>query len=276
MIPFNFEYFKPESIEEALKTYTSEWKLGKKVIFFSGGTEVITFARGGKLTADTVIDLKGIPECKEMRIQGDELIIGATVTLNKLIESNLFPLMSETVRRIADHTSRNKITIGGNIASKLGYREGLLPLLVADAVVTLVSPKTTEEIRIEKIANIDLKEGTFITQIKVPVANLQLPSTSIKRTRITKVGYPIVSLAAMIKDDNIRIAFSGLNNYPFRSPVIEGIINDRTLDEQQMIDKAITKLPSTIIDDCLSSKGFRQFTLGKLLTEMKMVLEAKL
>ncbi|WP_339250155.1 FAD binding domain-containing protein [Sporosarcina sp. FSL W8-0480] len=276
MIPFIFEYFKPESIEEAIKTYTSEWKLGKKVVYFSGGTEVITFARGGKLTADTVIDLKGIPECNELGIQGDMLIIGATVTLNKLIESNLFPLMSETVRRIADHTSRNKITIGGNIVSKLGYREGILPLLVTDAVVTVVSPKTMEELPIERIANIDLKEGTFITQIKVPVDNLQLPYTSIKRTRITKVGYPIVSLAAMMKDENIRIAFSGLDNYPFRSSVIEGILNDRTLDDKQRIDDAIAKLPSPILDDCLSSKGFRQFTFGKVLTEMNMILEGNL
>ncbi|WP_224654403.1 FAD binding domain-containing protein [Escherichia coli] len=61
MSPFNFDYYKPESVEEALKLYSSEWKLGKKVVYFSGGTEVITFARGGKLTADTVIDLKGIP-----------------------------------------------------------------------------------------------------------------------------------------------------------------------------------------------------------------------
>ncbi|MDN4607615.1 FAD binding domain-containing protein [Sporosarcina highlanderae] len=276
MISFDFEYFKPESIDEAIKTFSSEWKLGKKVVYFSGGTEIITFSRGGKLTVDTVIDLKGIPECKVLEIQGDRLIIGAAVTLNQLIESNLFPLLSETTRRIADHTSRNKITIGGNLMSQLGYREGLLPLLVADAVVTVANQTKIEEIPIEKFSGSELKEGAFLTQIKVPVSNLKLPSKSIKRTRTSKVGYPIVSLAALVHEGKIRVAFSGINSLPFRSTVIESILNDKKMSDQQRIDKAITKLPSTITDDLLASKGFRQYTFGKMLIELNSVLEEKL
>lgn len=92
MIPFNFEYFRPETIEEALDLYEAEWKLGKKVIFYSGGTEVITFARGGKLTMDVVIDLKGIPECNTLAVEEDQLVIGSAVTLNDLADSDLFPL----------------------------------------------------------------------------------------------------------------------------------------------------------------------------------------
>lgn len=275
MIPFNFDYFKPDSIEEAIKTYTSEWKLGKKVVYFTGGTEVITFSRGGKMTADAVIDLKGIPDCTVLEMVGEELIIGAAITLNQLIESDVFPLLSETARRIADHTSRNKITIGGNLMSKLNYKECILPLLVAEAVVVIVGPKGMEELPAEKLASGILEEGTFLTQIIVPVSNLNLPYTSLKRTRTTKVGYPIVSLAALIKEDRIRVAFSGLDEYPFRSAVVEATLNDRTLSDEQRISKAIAKLPTSISDDFLASKGFRKFTLGKLLTEMNTVLEGQ-
>lgn len=273
MIPFNFDYIKPDTVEETLKTYSSEWKLGKKVVYFSGGTEIITFSRGGKMTADTLIDLKGIPECNILEMQGDELVIGSAVSLNRLIESNLFPLLGETARSIADHTSRNKITIGGNLLSKLGYREAIMPLLITDAQAIVNGPKGTKVIQVDKLATGELKEGEFLTQMKVPVSNLHLPSIHLKQTRSSKVGYPIVSLAAMRKEDRIRISFSGVNENPFRSTVIEGILNDATLDEKQRVDKAIAKLPTDIKDDFIASKGFRKFILKKLLTDMNLAWE---
>ncbi|MGG0668098.1 FAD binding domain-containing protein [Lederbergia citrisecunda] len=268
MIPFNFDYFKPETVDEALKTYTSEWKLGKKVVYFSGGTEVITFARGGKMTADTVIDVKGIPECNVLEMQGDELVIGAAVTLNRLIESNLFPLLSETARTIADHTSRNKITIGGNLMSKLGYREAILPLLVTDAIAIINGPTGTDVEPMDHLAAVELGDGRFLTQVKVAASNLELPFVHLKRTRSSKIGYPIVSLAALRKEERIRIAFSGLHEHPFRSAVVEGVLNDSTIEQQQRIDKAIAKLPTNITDDFIAAKDFRRFILNKLLTEM--------
>ncbi|MCM3743116.1 FAD binding domain-containing protein [Sporosarcina luteola] len=273
MIPFNFDYFKPETLEEALKIYSSEWKLGKKVIYLSGGTEVITFARGGKMTFDSVIDLKGIPECTMLEMQGDDLVIGAAVTLNRLVESNHFPLLSKTVRTIADHTSRNKITIGGNLMSKLGYREGILPFLITDAIAVVYGPAGTEAMPVDNLAAAELAEGQFLTQVKVAASNLDLPFVSMKRTRSSKVGYPIVSLAALRKEGRIRIAFSGIHEHPFRSAVVEGILNDETIEDQQRIDKAIAKLPTNVTDDFIASKDFRKFVLNKLLTEMNAVWE---
>ncbi|MGN7386521.1 FAD binding domain-containing protein [Sporosarcina sp. SAFN-015] len=273
MIPFNFDYYKPESVEEALKIYSNEWKLGKKVVYLSGGTEVITFARGGKLTVDTVIDLKGIPECNVLEMQGEELVIGAAVTLNRLVESNLFPLLRKTVRTIADHTSRNKITIGGNLMSKLGYREGILPLLVTDALAIINGPKGTDVMSVDNLAASELVEGQFLTQIKVSSKNLELPFVHLKRTRSSNVGYPIVSLAALRKENRIRIAFSGLHEHPFRSAVVEGVLNDATIGDEQRVEKAIAKLPTNITDDFIASKDFRRFILEKLLTEMDTAWE---
>ncbi|WP_336825094.1 FAD binding domain-containing protein [Sporosarcina sp. USHLN248] len=273
MIPFTFDYYKPESIEEAYKTFSSEWSLGKKVIFYSGGTEVITFARGGKLKADAVIDLKGIDECNVLKIEDDQLIIGSAVTLNEITESELFPMLGNMVRKIADHTSRNKITIGGNLLSGLPYREALLPLLVADALITVAGPKERDVFPAEQIAAAKVKDGSFITQIKVPVSNLNLPYACLKQTRTSTVGYPIVSIAAMLKNERIRIAFSGLSDTPFRSAVVEGVLNDHSLDVKERINKAVAKMPATIMEDFLASKKFRQFTLTQLLNEMFEELE---
>lgn len=264
MIAFDFEYYKPATITEAMNIFEVIRAQGKKAFLFSGGTEFITFSRVNKINADAVIDIKAIPECNILEIQDHELIIGAAVSLNKVTQSNLFPLLGQAVKQIADHTSRNKITIGGNMNSRLMYRESLLPLLLTDAKVK-IAKITGEEIL--PVASI-LDQEQFLVQIIVDKSFLELPSISLKRTKFSKVGYPVVSLAALIKDEQIRVAFSGVCEMPFRSAKIDTILNDPSLDINERIEQVVVHLPSPIIDDIQGSAAYREFVLKNILFDM--------
>lgn len=227
--------------------------------------------------ADVVIDIKGIPECNICEIQGGQLIIGAAISLNKLVETNLFPLLSQTVKQIANHSSRNKITIGGNINSQLIYREGVLPFLLADAKVKIASQGEEKVVSLKKIFDrkMTLDEGTFLVQIIVDASFIDLPYLSLKRTQMTKVGYPVVTLAALLKENQIRVAFSGLCSFPFRSKKIEAIVNDDSLSERERIEQIASHLPASIVDDSHASAAYRGFVLKNLLVDTFEVLEGK-
>lgn len=277
MIAFDFNYYKPSTIAEALETYVTATNLRKKVIYYSGGTEFITFARTNKMHADVVIDIKGIPECNVCEIQEGQLIIGAAISLNKLVETNLFPLLSETVKQIANHTSRNKITIGGNINSQLIYREGVLPFLVADAKVKIAVQGEEKIVPLKKIFDrqMTLDEGAFLVQIIVDSSYVDFPFFGLKRTRMTKVGYPVVSVAALLKENRIRVAFSGLCGFPFRSIKVEAIVNDDSLAVSERIEQIASHLPAPVVDDLHASAAYREFVLKNLLVDMFEVLEGK-
>jgi len=275
MIAFDFEYYRPESIQETIEIFQKLDQKKKKVCFFSGGTEFITFARVHQVHADSVIDLKGIPECTALEGKENDLIFGASVHLNQLIEANLFPLLSQNLRNIADHTSRNKITLGGNLNSRLMYREGMLPLLVADAKVTMYGIEGHETHPITQVfgKQSSLKHGQFLTQISIDGSFAKMPYLAIKRTRISKIGYPIVSIAALVKDEKLRIAFSGICEYPFRSRKIEDILNDKGLPVHERIDKAVSCIPGPMIDDRHASGQYRKFVLQNVLEEAMEFLE---
>lgn len=269
VISFDFEYYKPTSISEAVQTYKSVNDKGQTVMYFNGGTEFITFARTNQVTADAVIDLKGIPECLVMEFQGNDLVIGAAVPLNRITESGLFPLLGETVRQVADHTSRNKITIGGNLFSRLFYREGVMPLLLTDCKVKVAGKDGEQILPLDEIVNqkSSLTEGQFLVQILVDKTFTNCPFIHFKKTRSSKVGYPLVSTAAMMKDDQIRAAFSGICEYPFRSIELENALNDSTLSIKDRIDKAVLHLPSAIVDDLYGSAKYRKFVLKNILQD---------
>lgn len=263
MIPFDFEYYKPDTITEAIHTLQEMESQGKKVIYYSGGTEFITFSRINKLSADAVIDLKGIPECQVLESQGDLLAIGSAVSLNKITQSNLFPLLSQAVKQVADHTSRNKITIGGNLHSRLIYREGVLPLLLVNAQAKIAGKEGVQVLAFEDIFQQEMKlePGQFLVQILVEKAYAAYQYISIKKTKASKVGYPVVSLAAVAKDSQLRAAFSGVCAYPFRSIQMEAALNDTSLPIEKRIKQALLLLPAPIIDDIQASRDYREFVL---------------
>ncbi len=133
MIPFDFEYYKPDTIEDAIQLFNKLELDGKKPIYYGGGTEFISMARMYNKYTGAVIDVKGIPECNVFEFKNDNLIIGSAVTLTKIAEENPFPLLSLTVKRIADHTIQDKITLGGNLMGTIIYKEAILPLLLSNS-----------------------------------------------------------------------------------------------------------------------------------------------
>lgn len=277
MIPFDFEYYRPSTVAEAYDTFHNLHKSGKKVIYFSGGTEFITSARVNKLRVDAVIDIKGIPDCTLIDMEKDKVVIGAAVSLNKIARSKMFPLLGQKIKLMADHSSRNKISLGGNINSQMIYREGILPLLITDATVKIASKGGGITRPLTDIFEKELKleVGQLLVQMQIDQSYVHLPYVSLKKTRFSKVGYPIVSIAALVKDNRIRAAFSGVCNFPFRTQEIEAVLNDTSLSVEKRANEVIAQLPAPIVDDIQASADYREFVLINSLLETIKALEGE-
>ena len=153
MIPFQFDYYRPDTISEAVKLYGQLDSEGKKPLYYGGGSEIISMARVNNLNTGAVIDLKAIPECRELKTDGDHLVIGSSVTLSDITEANLFPLLTKACGRIADHTMQCKITVGGNVCGTIIYREALLPLLLADCTVLVAGASHLKKVSVHHLFN---------------------------------------------------------------------------------------------------------------------------
>jgi CO/xanthine dehydrogenase FAD-binding subunit len=275
MISFDFEYYKPSSLEEAVNLYQQADKNGKEPLYYSGGTEIISMARLNELRTGAVIDIKGIPECKVMHFDQEQLVIGAAITLTDLAESNLFPLLSETVRHVADHTIRNKITVGGNLCGKFYYREALLPFLLTDSQVVLASTRGIRNVPIQQILNGEprMEKGELLVQILTDRSYLDMPFITVKKTKLEIIDYPIVRISALRSKEWIRIAFSGISTVPFRSRKIEEVLNDTSLSLEKRIESTVRIWPFPILSDILSSAAYRTFVFRNTLLDTMTALE---
>lgn len=266
MIAFDFSYHQPTSVKEAFDLYKDLQANGKTVYYISGGTEFISRARRNEINCDALIDIKSIPETNRMVWQDDELIIGSCCSLSSLMKDGSFPLLTEVARKIATQTERNKITIGGNMASHLPYKEAILPFLLADSDVVIASEKGTVKQPINDIYQKGslLKEGEFIVQVITQYHWTSLPYRHFRETKQSQINYPIVSLASIQDGQDIKIAISGLIDYPFR-------FTHMKLDSGGMahiMDEILDHFPKSPISDLQATNDYRLFVLKTMLNNV--------
>jgi CO/xanthine dehydrogenase FAD-binding subunit len=263
MIPFDFEYYRPDTVKEAAEIYALLDAEGKTPVYYGGGTELISMARVGSFRFGSVIDIKNIPECKELGLHGGKLVLGSAVTLSDITESGLFPLLGLTASRIADHTIQGKITLGGNLASTIIYRETSLPLLLADARLTVADQNGLTEYDMAQIfqKRLLLPKGSFLVNVSVGTDMPGLPFFHVKKTKNEKIDYPLITAAGLKKDGLICVAFSGLASFPFRDAETELILNNADLSFEQRAEGIAEALSGIILEDMNGSALYRKYVL---------------
>lgn len=275
MLPFDFDYYRPEALNEAVDLYQKLDQQGKQPFYFSGGTELITLGRIDLAYTEAVIDIKGIPECNIMQVFGDHLLLGSSLTLTGLEAANLFPLLTKTSSEIADHSARGKITLGGNICAQIFYREAVLPFLLAESMVLIIGTEGKKMVPINDVfqGHLRLNKGEFLVQTATENRYIQAPYFTVKRRQQWETGYPLITLAALKIDQKIRVAVSGLCPFPFRSPAVEESINTRGQSIETRVEGAIAALPQPILDDIEGSSEYRLFVLRNLLLDALETLD---
>lgn len=275
MIPFDFEYHRPTSVSEAVQIFMQLDAAGKNPRYYGGGTELISMARVNNLSFGAVVDIKAIPECNALHMDNGHLIMGAALTLTRLHEANLFPLMAQAGARVADHTIQNKITLGGNLCGTIIYKETLLPLLLSDSKAVIACPSGIKTRPVKEVFNntLSLNPAEFIVQLQTAEKYLSLPYVHVKKTRQDKINYPLVTICALRDGEKIGVAFSGVTNYPFRGCNMETALNDRTQSLPDRVAQALELMPAEILNDLEGSADFRRFIIESLLNSVVGSLE---
>ncbi len=221
MIPGNFEYHKPESIDGALSILT-EWGDDARVI--AGGHSLIPVMKQRLTDISHLVDLGGISELKGISIDQDTVTVGAMTTQHELITneelSKSVPLIREASLQIADPQVRYLGTIGGNVANgdPANDMPGLMQTL--DASYELTGPDGVRNVKAREFyeaAYFTAREDEeILTSISFLVPNGGYAYEKQKR----KIGdYATAAAGVLINIDNnicssVSIALTNLSDTP--------------------------------------------------------------
>ncbi len=245
----NFEYIKPKNIEEALE-YSGE----EGTVVLAGGTDVVVNLRGEKLAPKLVVDIKALEELKGIKEIPEGLWIGASESIQKVVESPLvkpYKALVGGAGSIGCLEIRYRATVGGNICNGSPSADAVPGLLLYDAEVVLISKEEERVLPLEHFllgpGEVDLKKGEMLKGIILPKAKDNSESIYFRRTRVKGMDLSGVSVAVYAENlgiegkSDIRIALGAVMPTVSRARNGEKILAKRKLNHE-LLDEAIDEI----------------------------------
>ena len=230
MIPAQFDYERPGSLGEAVRTLAGG---GEDAKVIAGGQSLLPLLRLRLAYPSLLVDLGDLGELRGVRDDGDGLVIGAMTTHYALISDPLIRdhcgLIAAAASTVADPAVRHRGTIGGSLAH--GDPAGDLPAVMAALDATMLATGPGGE---RAIAAADffvdylttaLAPGEILTAIRVPKLG---PGWGYRYEKFqpTAQAWAIVGVAALVRRDNghvaqARIGLTNMGTVPVRAHAAE-------------------------------------------------------
>ena len=243
MIPGEFDYHSPQSLQEAVSLLQQH---GDDAKLLAGGQSLIPAMRFRLALPEVLIDINSIAGLEYVREDNGHLAIGAMTREVELEESALvqqkFPLLADAARVIADPIVRNRATVGGNIAHADPANDHPAVMLAYGAEVIALGPSGTRAIAIDDFF-VDLFENALtdneiLTEIRIPTPGPNSGGAYIKVER--KVGdYAISAVAVQLTMDGdvctaVRLALTNVSPVPMRAKNAEAALQGKTITPETL------------------------------------------
>jgi carbon-monoxide dehydrogenase medium subunit len=272
MIPPSFEYAAPTTVDEAVSTLRDA---GEDAKVMAGGQSLIPLLRLRFAAPSTLVDLGGIAELRQVREDGDALVIGAMATHADVLRHPLVkehaPLIAQATATVADRQVRHRGTFAGSLAH--ADPAGDLPAvaLVLGAEMEIAGPGGRRVVPASEFFVDYLESAVAPDEVLVAV---RVPKQGAWQGRYEKFnrmaqGWALVGVAALVRRENgsiaeARIGLTNMGSTPLRATATEEALAGA--DSREAIDAAAARAAEGTRpgDDISASADYRRHLAGVL------------
>lgn len=240
MIPAQFAYLAPKTVEEALAALAEH---GDDAKIIAGGQSLLPVLRMRLNAPEVVIDLGGIESLRGVREDGDVLVVGAMTTHTDVGRDPLIAehaaVITKAIEHLADAQIRHRGTFGGALAHADPAGDLGAPVLALDAEFVIAGSGgeriVTAADFFEDFMTTAIGEEEILTSVRLP-----------KRTgwgahyeKFVRVAHqwPIVAVAATVRAEagtiaEARIGLTNMGSVPLRARAVEeALVGQPATDE---------------------------------------------
>jgi len=233
------EFRQPKTVTEAIEDLT---KAPQPAMPIAGGSDMLLDIRQGRhAPVHTLVDLTTVQEMNVIETRGNELFIGASVSITRIISdprvNKHAQALVEAGNLIAGPQVRNIATLGGNVAHALPAADGTIAMMALDAQAEVASPSGLRRMPFKDLflgpgrSALD-KTCEIITGFYVPLIGEGQASCFKRIMRPQGVALPILNCAVWVdrQDETItdvRISVGPGGPTPFRGTDAEAALRDK-------------------------------------------------
>jgi len=232
MIPVAFDYARPSTVEDAVAALASA---GEDAKLLAGGQSLLPVLRLRLAAPTTVIDLGGVAGLRGIRVDGDDLVIGAMATHADVAASPLVAqeaaLLSVVASTIGDRQVRHRGTLGGSLAHADPAGDLPMAAVALEATLVVTGPSGTRSIPAG-----DFFTGIFTTVlepeevlVEVRIPRLTGWTARYEKFHRTVQAWALVGAAATVRMENgaiaqARVALTNMGSVPVRAFEVEAAL----------------------------------------------------
>lgn len=248
MIPAQFDYLAPTTLEEALSALAEH---GDDAKVIAGGQSLLPVLRMRLNAPEVVIDLGRIESLRGVREDGDTIVIGAMTTHSEVLTDPLVAehaaLVTRAVEHLADSQVRHRGTFGGALAHADPAGDLGAPALALEAEMVIVgtggSRTVTAADFFEDFMTTALGEDEILTEVRIR----KHTGWGAHYEKFVRVAHqwPIVAVAATVRVDGgsiaeARVGLTNMGMIPLRAAAVE-----QALLGQPATDDAVRRAAAT-------------------------------
>jgi carbon-monoxide dehydrogenase medium subunit len=234
MIPAEFDYEAPDSLEEAVRMLQSG---GEEAKLLAGGHSLLPLMKLRLAAPALLVDLRLVPGLHGVQREDGTWRIGAMVTHTELEHMPELGLISRAAGTIADPQVRNRGTIGGSLVH--GDPASDLPgvLLAAEGTVTVQGQGGQRTLEASELfrdyLQTALEPTEVLTEVRVPA--LDGYGVSYQKFNRRSEDWAMVAVSALVKQagdicEDVRVGMTNMGSVPLRARAVEEALREQPLN----------------------------------------------
>jgi carbon-monoxide dehydrogenase medium subunit len=238
MIPAEFDYTAPDSLQEAIDALVGG---GEDAKLLAGGHSLIPLMKLRLAAPALLIDLRKVPGLQGVERQDGHWRIGALTPHAVLEHAPELGLVSTVAATIADPQVRHRGTIGGSLAHGDSASDLLAAMLVTEAEVTLQGPGGQRTVAagdlFQDYMTTEVGDDEVLTEVRIPA--LDGWGHSYHKFNRRSEDWAMVGVCAVVKSsggacEDVRIGLTNMGSVPLRATVAEQALRGQELSAENI------------------------------------------
>lgn len=238
MIPAEFDYTAPETLEEAIKALADG---GEDAKLLAGGHSLIPLMKLRLAAPALLVDLRRVPGLHGVTRENGSWRIGAMTPHAELEHTPDLGLVSGAAGTIADPQVRNRGTIGGSLVH--GDPASDLPAVMMVCEATLTAQGAGGQ---RTIAATELFQNYMETAVSPDevVTEIRLPTLDgygfgYQKFNRRSEDWAMVAVSAVVKAsggscEDVRVGLTNMGSVPLRAPAVEEALRGQPLNAESI------------------------------------------
>jgi carbon-monoxide dehydrogenase medium subunit len=234
VIPPEFDYTAPDSLDEALKALADG---GDDAKLLAGGHSLIPLMKMRLAQPSLLIDLRKLDALRGIERANGGFRIGALTTHAAVSQASEPGVAAHAAGKIADQQVRNRGTIGGSLAHGDSASDMPAVLLACDGSVVARGPNGEREIAaadlFKSFLTTALDDNEIVTEVRMPA----LDGYGFAYDKFTRRAedWAMVGVCALVKVaggqiEDVRVALTNMASVPIRAEAVESALRGQAVD----------------------------------------------